>query len=233
MRHLGKSRSELFEELDQPVLKPLPGLPYEFAIWKKARVHIDYHIEFDKHYYSVPYTLVRKEVFIRATEHTVEVFYPGQDLRQAPACGLSSSLKGPWQVLHDPRPYVTCTSEPAVASGHPPVSCAGLRRSAPTRLNWWKPSLPPEDTPSKPTDPAWESSASANATPTSVSKRPADVLFLQVSALIRESRTSSTPSSISYSRKNPQPLRSLPTPTSVVNPITAKEVLNAHTTTPG
>ena len=75
MRHLGKSRRELFEALDQPALRPLPGLPYEFAIWKKARVHIDYHIEFDKHYYSVPYTLVRKEVFVRATERTVEVFY--------------------------------------------------------------------------------------------------------------------------------------------------------------
>jgi len=75
MRHLGKSRRELFETLDQPALRPLPGLPYEFAIWKKARVHIDYHIEFDKHYYSVPYTLVRKEVFLRATERTVEVFY--------------------------------------------------------------------------------------------------------------------------------------------------------------
>ena len=75
MRHLGKSRSELFEALDQPALRHLPGLPYEFAIWKKARVHIDYHIEFKKHYYSVPYTLIRKEVFVRATERTVEVFY--------------------------------------------------------------------------------------------------------------------------------------------------------------
>ena len=75
VRHLGKSRSELFEALDQPALKPLPGLPYEFAIWKKARVHIDYHIEFKKHYYSVPYTLIRKEVFVRATERTIEVFY--------------------------------------------------------------------------------------------------------------------------------------------------------------
>jgi transposase len=75
MRHLGKSRRELFEILDQPVLKPLPKTSYEFATWKKARVHIDYHVEFDKHYYSVPYTLIRKEVFIRATECTVEVFY--------------------------------------------------------------------------------------------------------------------------------------------------------------
>jgi transposase len=75
MRHLGKTRRELFETLDKSVLKPLPKTSYEFATWKKARVHIDYHVEFDKHYYSVPHTLIRKEVFIRATEGTIEVFY--------------------------------------------------------------------------------------------------------------------------------------------------------------
>jgi transposase len=55
MRHLGQSRRQLFEVLDRPALKPLPSRPYEFAIWKKARVAVDYHIEFEGHYYSVPY----------------------------------------------------------------------------------------------------------------------------------------------------------------------------------
>jgi len=75
MRHLGQSRRELFESLDRPALAPLPAHPYEFARWKKARVHIDYHVAFEKHYYSVPYTLIGKEVDIRATEKTVEIFY--------------------------------------------------------------------------------------------------------------------------------------------------------------
>jgi transposase len=75
MRHLGQSRRELFTTLDKPVLAPLPTQPYEFARWKKARVHIDYHVSFEKHYYSVPYTLIGKEVDIRATEKTVEIFY--------------------------------------------------------------------------------------------------------------------------------------------------------------
>ena len=78
MKHLGQSRQELFVELDQPVLKPLPPQPYEFAHWKKARVHIDYHVQFDKHYYSVPYNLVGKEVEVRATEKMVEIFYQRQ-----------------------------------------------------------------------------------------------------------------------------------------------------------
>jgi len=75
MKHLGQSRLELFTELDQPALSPLPERPYEFAVWKKARVHIDYHLVFEKHYYSVPYTLTGKEVDLRATEKTVEIFY--------------------------------------------------------------------------------------------------------------------------------------------------------------
>jgi transposase len=81
MKHLGQSRRELFAELDQPSLKPLPQRPYEFARWKKARVHIDYHVEYDKHYYSVPHTLIGKEVDVRATEKTVEIYYRRQ--RQA------------------------------------------------------------------------------------------------------------------------------------------------------
>lgn len=57
MRHVGKSRRELFETLDRPALKPLPPTRYEYAEWKKAKVNIDYHIEFDHHFYSVPHTL--------------------------------------------------------------------------------------------------------------------------------------------------------------------------------
>ena len=74
MKHLGKSRRELFEELDKSELKPLPKRPFELAEWKRAKVGIDYHIEYNGHYYSVPYRLVHKDVEIRATEDIVEVF---------------------------------------------------------------------------------------------------------------------------------------------------------------
>jgi len=77
MKHLGKSRRELFEELDRPALKPLPGRAYEFAEWKKARVSIDYHVEFEKHYYSVPHDLCRQDVYVRAAERTVEIIFRG------------------------------------------------------------------------------------------------------------------------------------------------------------
>jgi transposase len=75
MKHLEKSRKQLFEELDQPALRPLPQTLFEYATWKTARVNIDYHVEFEKHYYSVPYELIHQEVRIRATERMIEIFH--------------------------------------------------------------------------------------------------------------------------------------------------------------
>jgi transposase len=78
MEHLGKSRRQLFEELDQPALRPLPPEPFEMAEWVRARVNIDYHVAYAKHNYSVPYRYLRKKVEVRATGRTVEVFYKGE-----------------------------------------------------------------------------------------------------------------------------------------------------------
>ena len=60
-RHLGASRRALFEELERSALKPLPAEPYVFAQWKECRVGLDYHVEIEKHYYSVPHQLLRRE----------------------------------------------------------------------------------------------------------------------------------------------------------------------------
>ena len=76
--HLGSSRRALFEELDQPALKALPQDAYEYAAWKKCRAGLDYHVEVEKHYYSVPHTLLRKELWARFTAGTVEVFDRGK-----------------------------------------------------------------------------------------------------------------------------------------------------------
>jgi transposase len=80
MVHLGKSRLQLFEELDQPELRPLPEKPYEFAVWKTAKVHLDYHVAFEKHFYSVPHTLIHQQVEIRASERMVAIFHKGQQV---------------------------------------------------------------------------------------------------------------------------------------------------------
>ena len=72
-KKLPGSRQSLFQSLDHPALRPLPSQPYEYAEWKRARVNIDYHVEVDRHYYSVPYTLVKQQVDVRLTSQVVEV----------------------------------------------------------------------------------------------------------------------------------------------------------------
>jgi transposase len=78
MRVYGQSRRELFERIDRPALKPLPSERFVFAEWKHARVNIDYHVEIDRHYYSVPHPLVHEQVEVRLTGTTVEVYLRGQ-----------------------------------------------------------------------------------------------------------------------------------------------------------
>jgi len=77
-KHLGASRRQLFEELDQPALKPLRGDAYEFAEWKQRRAGLDYHVEVAKHYYSVPHTLAKQKLWARITARTIEIFYKGK-----------------------------------------------------------------------------------------------------------------------------------------------------------
>jgi transposase len=78
MAHLEQSRRELFETVEKPALQPLPDKPYEFVQHKVVRVNIDYHVDFDKHYYSVPHELIHEEVRIRASERLVEIYHKSQ-----------------------------------------------------------------------------------------------------------------------------------------------------------
>lgn len=78
MRRLGRSRQELFEELDRPHLKPLPAEPYVLAEWRRCKVGIDYHVEVSRHFYSVPYRHARAQVEVRVTVRTVEIFLKGE-----------------------------------------------------------------------------------------------------------------------------------------------------------
>jgi transposase len=73
-KKLEGSRATLFAQLDQPALRPLPATRYEFATWRAAKVNIDYHVEVERHYYSVPYQLAGSVVEVRLTNSVVEVF---------------------------------------------------------------------------------------------------------------------------------------------------------------
>jgi transposase len=78
IRRLGMTRRQLLEELDRPHLKLLPVEPYVFAEWRARRVGIDYHVDIDGHFYSVPHRFARQQVEIRLTARTVEIFLKGE-----------------------------------------------------------------------------------------------------------------------------------------------------------
>lgn len=102
-KKLSGSRQSRFEEIDKPALKPLPSIPYELAYWKKATVHLDYHVEVEGYYYSVPYTLAKKKLDIRYTASTVECFYSNKrvasHLRKIPK-GLHATIKEHMPLNH-------------------------------------------------------------------------------------------------------------------------------------
>jgi len=70
------SRLLLFEELDQPALRPLPAHRYELGEWSHAKANIDYHVQVDCHFYSVRAT--QKKIEVRLCAHTVELFHKGR-----------------------------------------------------------------------------------------------------------------------------------------------------------
>ena len=84
------SRKSFFTEREAPLLAPLPAEPFSCRTRKLATVHIDYHVELEGHYYSVPYHLAREKVELRFDAHTVEVYHDGQRV----ALHLRSGRKG-------------------------------------------------------------------------------------------------------------------------------------------
>nr|MBA3486926.1 IS21 family transposase [Lysobacter sp.] len=116
-RKLPGSRRSTFEQLDQPALRPLPAQRYKFAQWKKARVGIDYHVEFDGHYYSAPYALARQAVELRVTASVLEVLHRGQR--------VASHVRSPRRGGH------------TTVTAHMPVAHQQQREWTPERLTSW------------------------------------------------------------------------------------------------
>ena len=74
-KKLDGSRRSMFEQIDRPALTALPLTRYELGRWKVVKCNIDYHIETDRHRYSVPYQLVGQYLDVRTSAYTVEVFF--------------------------------------------------------------------------------------------------------------------------------------------------------------
>jgi transposase len=120
-KKLEGSRKSWFEAIERPALKALPEARYELAEWKKARVNIDYHVELEGHYYSVPYGLVQEEVELRYTARTVEIFFRGKR--------IASHLRD-----HRPGRHTTQTE-------HMPKNHREYLEWSPSRILGWAASL--------------------------------------------------------------------------------------------
>lgn len=99
-KKLNGCRRSLYEALDKPALQPLPPQPYVYAEWKKARVNIDYHIDVEGHYYSVPYQLVKHQLDVRFSAATVEVFHKGKRV----ASHIRSYQRGAYATVKEHMP---------------------------------------------------------------------------------------------------------------------------------
>jgi transposase len=85
---------------------------FSLADLNQASVNIDYHVEFEKHYYSVPYTLIHEEVDIRATQSTVEILFKNERVASHPRVnspGRHSTLAEHMPTAH--QKYLEWTPE--------------------------------------------------------------------------------------------------------------------------
>jgi transposase len=101
MRRYGVSRQQLWQETEKAALRPLPSEPFEIPIWKTAKVNIDYHVEFERRYYSVPFSAVGTQVLIKATRQLVRIFQGDAVLASHPR--LEGPL-GQFQTLAEHMP---------------------------------------------------------------------------------------------------------------------------------
>ena len=74
-------------EVERAILRPLPGGAPDLGLWKQASVHRDCHLQFDRAFYSVPWTLVGKSLWLKASDGMVTVY---DDFRPVAAHGRAT-----------------------------------------------------------------------------------------------------------------------------------------------
>jgi transposase len=82
----GKRPLEAFEAEEKAALKPLPQRPWVPTLWRKAKVHRDTHVAFDRRFYSVPWRHVGKDAWLKATPESVEIWIDDARVATHPRC---------------------------------------------------------------------------------------------------------------------------------------------------
>ncbi len=77
-------RQSAFAQIDQPALRALPVSAFVYRDIKQARVHLDYHVEYQRHFYSVPYQLVKQVVHIHADQQLITIYHGRKQVAQHP-----------------------------------------------------------------------------------------------------------------------------------------------------
>lgn len=93
------SRKLIFAE-EKKYLKALPIDAYEPTEWKQATVHKDYHVQYDAHYYSVPYENIGSKVEVCSNSNLVKIFKDGKSI----AVHKRSYEKGRYTTVKEHRP---------------------------------------------------------------------------------------------------------------------------------
>ena len=102
------SRTSIFEEEERSTLLPLPVIQYKSYSESDAKVWRDYHIQYDKAFYSVPVDYIGKKVKVKATNDTVRIFFQGDKpiaehkraIRNWQRCTLQEHIPGKGSDLH-------------------------------------------------------------------------------------------------------------------------------------
>ena len=65
----------LFAESERQLLKPLPDVPVEIAAWCQVKLQSNCHVQFEKAYYSAPFTLIHQTMWLKATDSSVKIYH--------------------------------------------------------------------------------------------------------------------------------------------------------------
>jgi len=112
MKHIGKSRTELFEALDKPQLNPLPANRYIHEQFKIARVNMNYHVLLEKCEYSVPFQYLKEQVELRYTSNRVEIYLKHACIATHPRLRRPGDASTLSEHMPDDHQYVANTMNP-------------------------------------------------------------------------------------------------------------------------
>lgn len=122
-KQLPGNRRDAFEKIDRPVLKPLPKHPYSYTEVKTVKVNIDYHIQYDRHFYSVPEYYVGEQLELHASDTLITLYFRNNRI-----------------ASHPRKHYPGITTDPA----HMPKRHSKQQQWNPGKLKQWAQKIGPQ-----------------------------------------------------------------------------------------